>query len=213
MNVRRWRWWALGGLAQWVRYIAVLPVGHPILWRCVADACVSGKMKRFIVYIVYCMKQTHGHDEERQGRRHSTRARKSRTALSDTHRSRPGGTWTPRKACFFNILDGWSERTKLSFFKKKIAFGRMEGACVPSCLLLPPVPDLDRLLRCQAWPGVGGLADLFRCRSSSSPASSQASGRYFFLLISLVAWLLAKTVFAQHSVQAASELEYGWPRP
>ncbi|XP_008668695.1 uncharacterized protein [Zea mays] len=53
----------------------------------------------------------------------------------------------------------------------------MEGACVPSCLLLPPVPDLDRLLRCQAWPGVGGLADLFRCRSSSSPASSQASGR------------------------------------
>lgn len=82
---------------------------------------------------------------------------------------------------------------------------------MPSCLLLPPVPDLDRLLRCQAWPGVGGLADLFRCRSSSSPASSQASGRYFFLLISLVAWLLAKTVFAQHSVQAASELEYVRP--
>jgi hypothetical protein len=23
MNVRRWRWWALGGLAQWVRYKSV----------------------------------------------------------------------------------------------------------------------------------------------------------------------------------------------
>jgi hypothetical protein len=24
MNVRRWRWWALGGLAQWVRYTETL---------------------------------------------------------------------------------------------------------------------------------------------------------------------------------------------
>jgi hypothetical protein len=42
----------------------VLPVGHPIsipigLWRCVADACVSGKMKRFVYMYVYAVCSKH----------------------------------------------------------------------------------------------------------------------------------------------------------
>jgi hypothetical protein len=45
-------------------YCPVLPVGHPIsipigLWRCVADACISGKMKRFVYMYVYAVCSKH----------------------------------------------------------------------------------------------------------------------------------------------------------
>ena len=82
---------------------------------------------------------------------------------------------------FFYILDNWRKRTKALSL---IAFGRMEGACVPSCLpcLLLVLLDLDRQLRWLAWPGVGGRSVP---SSSSSPASLQLAVFLLLLLAKL----------------------------
>lgn len=149
------------------------------------------KDEEVCIYVcICCMQQTHGHDEERQGRRHSRRARKSRSALSDSHWSRPDGRTAHGRAratpkhdklgVFFLHLGQLEQANKASFFNRFWKNGRSMCAFLPACLLLVLL-DLDRLLRWLAWPGVGGRS----VPSSSSPASLQLAVFLLLLLAKL----------------------------
>lgn len=119
------------------------------------------KDEEVCIYVYIHMQQTHGHDEERQGRRHSRRARKSRSALSDmiaTGACRPGGTWTGArdtedKLGFFYILDNWSKRTKPFFYSLLEEW--KEHVCLPACLSAASARSRSSAPVAGIWPLVG----------------------------------------------------------